>query len=178
MCGRYYFVFDEKKEGFLKQVVSQLSLYNFEQGEIFPNQMALTLIKEQETIKAKTLKWGIDSFQNKVLINARNETKKEKKTFAKMDRCVIPCNGFFEWKKVGSTKKKIFIQKKEQDLVYLAGLCNQDHFVILTSEAELEMKKVHHRTPLILDEKQMKAYLEEAYEPCTDNENLLFTLKE
>lgn len=174
MCGRFYFVMDESKEGkYIKKLCEQFSIYQFEQGEIFPSQDVLALIRDQEKCKPKVFKWGLE-LKNNLLINARSETIEEKVTFKRIlnHRCVIPCNGFYEWKKSGSKKHKYMIRKKEEDIIYLAGLYDDKNLVILTGESENDMKAIHHRTPILLNHSDMQKYLNHTLGAYVDNEDL------
>lgn len=176
MCGRYYFSIEEAPAfAKLKQKITQMSISHFAQHEIFPSQNALVLVEGQADYSLDVMKWGIKGFQNKLLINARNEGIETKKTFSPMlkHRCLIPCNGFYEWK----NKKKVFIYEKEEPIFYLAGIYNeQKEFVIVTGEAEKDMKFVHHRTPIILHEKDIERYLKGDCEFAVDNDDLAFSL--
>lgn len=179
MCGRYYFSLEDIAESaLLKKKISQMSISNFAQREVFPSQQALVLVEGKEDVfQVKVMKWGIKSYQGSLLINARNEGIDQKRTFSPMlsHRCLIPCNGFYEWK----NKKKVFIYEKEEPLFYLAGIYNeQDEFVIITGEAQKDMKHVHHRTPLIYHEKDIQRYLSFDCEFAVDNDNLGFRLEE
>lgn len=178
MCGRYYFSLEDIADSaLLKKKISQMSISNFAQREIFPSQQALVLIEGEDVFQVKVMKWGIKNYQGSLLINARNEGIDQKRTFSPMlsHRCLIPCNGFYEWK----NKKKVFIYEKEEPLFYLAGIYNeQDEFVIITGEAQKDMKHVHHRTPLIYHEKDIQRYLSLDCEFAVDNDNLGFRLEE
>lgn len=175
MCGRYYFVLDETSEGkYIKKLCEQFSIFQFEQGEIFPSQEVLALIQMDDQCIPKVFNWGIQ-MRSHLLINARSETINEKAIFKKMlqHRCVIPCNGFYEWKKSGSQKHKFMIKKQNQEVIYLAGLYDEkQHLVILTGESKNEMKLIHHRTPLLLDHCQMQKYLNYSVDASVDNEDL------
>lgn len=177
MCGRYYFSLDDlAKDHFLRQKITQMSIFDFAQKEIFPSQNAIVLVAGKEEPEIEVMKWGIKGYQGKsLLINAREEGIAEKKTFRPMlkHRCLIPCNGFYEWK----NKKKVFIYELEEPLFYLAGIFNElKEFVIVTGAADKEMKHVHHRTPIILREKDIKAYLQGDCEFAVDNDDLGFRL--
>lgn len=180
MCGRYYFALEDSLAfAKLKKKISQMSIFNFASQEVFPSQNALVLLEneDQNDYVVKTMKWGIKNYKGALMINARNEGIDQKKTFLPMlaHRCLIPCNGFYEWK----NKKKIFIYEKEEPLFYLAGIYNdQEEFVIVTGEAEKEMKHIHHRTPLIIHEQDIQRYLSGDCEFAVDNENLGFRLEE
>lgn len=82
--------------------------------------------------------WGIQ--KKSLIINARSETAHEKLTFKRIlkNRCAIIANGFYEWNR----NKKIYITRKDESMIYFAGLFNEKHeFVILTGESEKDMKK-------------------------------------
>ena len=177
MCGRFYLFFDDDgKQTRLYHKVSELSVA-YAQKEIYPSQHALVLIEGNYEYNVSVMKWGISSYKGSLLINARSEGIHEKKTFIPMlsKRCLIPCNGFYEWKQ----NKKIYIYEKEEPIFYLAGIYNQDHeFVIVTGEADNQMKQVHHRTPIIIKDKDVDAYLHHDCEFAVDNENLGFRLED
>lgn len=126
MCGRFYYMLNNaSKEGrIIKSLVQQLSIDDFKQGEVFPSQKILALVLE-EKIVPKVFTWGLLGFNQKLLINARNETINQKPTFKKIlaNRCAIPCNGFYEWDK---DKQKTYIQKDGLETIYLAGLYDEN----------------------------------------------------
>jgi putative SOS response-associated peptidase YedK len=56
------------------------------------------------------------------LINAKAETVAEKPAFAKR-RCIIPADGFYEWKKLDAkTKQPYAIVMKDRSVFRFAGL--------------------------------------------------------
>lgn len=159
MCGRYYFNLDAREENnYLKKLIEQYNIYNFEQGEIFPSQEVLALVLKDDKCIPKIKSWGITTSHAHV-INARSETVHEKKLFQKMQRCVIPCNKFYEWKAQGKHKTKYQVKDAHEHLVYLAGLCTENELVILTKEANHDMKRIHHRSPILLHQKDIQYYL-------------------
>ncbi|MEG1639065.1 MAG: SOS response-associated peptidase family protein, partial [Erysipelotrichaceae bacterium] len=100
MCGRYYFHFKEAYLQLSKMDIdcSNMSI-NISKAEIFPSQNVLVLVEENHKIIPVIKKWGIKGYQGNLLINARNETIKEKPTFSKLldQRCIIIASGFYEW---------------------------------------------------------------------------------
>lgn len=176
MCGRYFVELDESEIARkIKQRLRQLSIDDYATQEVFPGQFALVLVPSKNGIEVDVKKWGIES--KNLLINARSETIHEKYTFKKItkNRCVILANGFYEWNK----KKKIYITKEDKPYMYLAGLYDhENHFVVLTGESEDKMKYIHHRTPIILNQEEMKDYLNFRIDPFVNNQNLHFELVE
>ena len=79
-----------------------------------------------------TLRWGLVPFWAKdvkigyTMINAKAETVAEKPAFRealKSRRCLIPADGFYEWKKLDpKTKQPYAIVMKDRSLFGFAGL--------------------------------------------------------
>jgi putative SOS response-associated peptidase YedK len=103
-------------------------------------------------------------------LNAVSETIFEKASFKeaiKTQRCIIPVNGFFEWKTVEKEKIPYFIQPTDGAYFSLAGIYNSWHnrqtneiistFSILTTPANELMAEIHNlkkRMPLIIQQGQ------------------------
>jgi putative SOS response-associated peptidase YedK len=123
--------------------------------------------------------WGItpDFGQNKPvsqkLINARSETVQEKISFKssfEKRRCLIPADGFFEWKKLGKkTKIPYRFTLLEGELFSFAGIWEeyetvsgeiQHTFLILTTPPNDLVGEVHDRMPAILRRDQEKKWLD------------------
>ena len=108
------------------------------------------------------MKWGYQG-QQKLLINARVETAAEKPTFRddwKNHRCIVPASYYLEWEHLplnnGKTKTgdKYAIQPKGSSVTWLCGLYRFENempvFVILTRDADEEIRFIHDRMPLIM----------------------------
>jgi putative SOS response-associated peptidase YedK len=123
-------------------------------GEIFPTDLAPTLSLDQNNqIDLMILKWGFPTFKEKgLVINGREETIHEKPLFKNSKIGIVPANGFFEWKKSpqSSNKEKHFITNHRGNF-YMAGLCQNNNFLILTTNSNQYMKPIHDRMPVILD---------------------------
>ncbi len=105
--------------------------------------------------------WAKDSKIANKLINARAETIDEKPAFKAAfasRRCLIPANGFYEWKKdKQKTPYRIFL--KGEQLFAMAGLWEAwkdasglvlHTFSIITTSPNALMKTIHNRMPVIL----------------------------
>ena len=123
--------------------------------------------------------WGItpDFGQNKPvaqkLINAKAETVHEKISFKssfEKRRCLIPADGFYEWKKLGKkTKIPHRFTLREDDLFSFAGIWEeyeslsgeiQHTFLILTTTPNEVVSEVHDRMPVILSRENEKKWLD------------------
>jgi putative SOS response-associated peptidase YedK len=85
-------------------------------------------------------------------------------------RCVLIVNGYYEWEESKDSSKPFYLKpKKDGDLLYLGCLYNNvfterigkdyNHFVVLTMEASDNVKSIHHRMPVILDDKTKEIWL-------------------
>ena len=172
MCGRYEFSLKgtDKITKQLKERIEKLDLKDFQEGEVYPGNKCLVFIAKGEgKIELDVKKWGIPG--KSFLINARMESIEEKSFFRelKKNRCIIIANGFYEWK----DKEKHYI-RKEDPFIYLAGIYDKNNeFLIVTGEAEGEMKKIHDRSPIIYDQKEMLKYLFHRKELKVDDQELI-----
>ena len=114
------------------------------------------------------LKWGLvphwakdPSIGNK-LINARSESLAEKPSFRdayQKRRCLIPADGFYEWKTEGKTKQAYYFSLRSGEPLALAGLWEAWRapdgnilrtVCIITTEANAVMKPIHDRMPVVV----------------------------
>jgi len=74
---------------------------------------------------------------------------------------LIPCSYFYEWSKSEENRKVpyCFKLKDDNDLMYFAGIFENNQFSIITREAEGENSKIHHRQPLIINKSKINDYL-------------------
>ena len=96
------------------------------------------------------------------LINARKETLMEKVTFKSLiqtSRCIIPADGYYEWKREDKTKTPYYFTKGDDELLYFAGIYQSDQFCIITREATEKISAIHHREPVIINRSQINNYL-------------------
>jgi putative SOS response-associated peptidase YedK len=173
MCGRFTLATtasDLAREFEIEVAKSITSRYN-----IAPSQPILA-IRQNESNKPilDVMKWGLipswvknlDSWKSN-LINARAETVAEKPSFRgafKYRPCLIPVSGFYEWTK---EKQPYYFQLENSKLFALAGLWEswsngEDELVsctIVTTEANREAAKIHHRMPVIIQPEDYPLWL-------------------
>lgn len=123
------------------------------------------------------LRWGLVPHWAKELsdryrmINARAETVADKPAFRgpfRSRRCLVPADGYFEWKAGPERKQPYFIHRNDDSPVFLAGLWDRwekgqdgslDSFAIVTTSASERLSSVHDRMPVILDPDDHEAWL-------------------
>jgi putative SOS response-associated peptidase YedK len=124
------------------------------------------------------LRWGLVPHWSKgpdtrfSMINARAETVHEKPAYRGPfchRRCLIPAEGFYEWKPESGGKQPYFIQAADQTPFAMAGVW--DHWQdgsgnelqscsIIVVDADTELAAIHDRMPLILAPEQYAAWLD------------------
>ena len=104
-------------------------------------------------------------------INARSESLLERPMFrgsVAHGRCLIPADGFYEWKVVPGrkTKQPMYIRLKGSPLFAFAGLHVRgrddvgETCVIVTMAANEVLSPIHERMPVILDPEAEEAWLD------------------
>jgi putative SOS response-associated peptidase YedK len=115
------------------------------------------------------IKWGLIPSWTRDLanapksINARSETVWDKASFRsaiRHRRCLIPANGFLEWKKVGAKKHPYLIRFENLELFSMAGIWESwrnpetdetiETCAILTTNANEDVAAIHGRMPVII----------------------------
>lgn len=116
--------------------------------------------------------WSKNKAVSQKLINARSETVDEKVSFRralKQRRCLIPADGFYEWKALGKKSKVPYrFTLKSDELFAFAGLWEEYEdpegdmahtFTILTTRANSLVGSVHDRMPVILKPEEENLWL-------------------
>lgn len=105
--------------------------------------------------------WSKDPEQGPHPINARAESVGTSKLFAPLlrkKRCLVPCDGFYEWKQTPSGKQPYLIRLKSGEPFFFAGLYDIWHddqpdrlptFTIITCEPNEVTSQIHNRMPVI-----------------------------
>ena len=122
------------------------------------------------------MKWGFTG--KTLLMNARVETVAVKPTFRdawKSHRCIVPASYYFEWEHLignnGKTKTgdKYAIQPQGSSMTWLCGLYRFENdmpfFVILTREPGEQIRFIHDRMPLILQEHLVNSWIDPDADP-------------
>lgn len=171
MCGRYVLKASgpELARAFhLDEVPAWTARFN-----IAPLQAAPIIIGKQ----AHLARWGLlphwakDTSIAHKLINARAETLADKPAFKELltdHRCVVPTNGFYEWRHEGEQRLPHWVHAPDGGLLAMAGLWSRWHspdnqpvetFTVITTRANEQIARLHDRMPLLLDEEGVRRWL-------------------
>jgi len=77
----------------------------------------------------------------------------------KNNRCVAVADGFYEWKREEKEKTPNYFTRKDTNPIYLAGIFEEDQFCLITEDAKDNIKEIHHRQPVILNQTDVNRYL-------------------
>ncbi|MBT5648305.1 MAG: SOS response-associated peptidase [Rhodospirillaceae bacterium] len=173
MCGRYTLSITPEM---LRTLINFSVTPNLEpRFNIAPTQMAPVVRGDGEGgRKIDLLRWGLipswskDMSGASRLINARGETVAQKPSFRNAYqecRCLIPVDGFYEWRKEGDIKQPFRIGFQGGKPFVFAGLWETwtapdgadnagetiETYTIITTDANTKIAPIHHRMPVIVD---------------------------
>lgn len=182
MCGRSSLTKTEKEieQRFNATFYSdELERYNpLPNFNVAPTQMH-PVITNADPAHLHFYKWGLIPFWAKnrsigsKMINARSETLTEKAAFKnlmKSKRCIVPFDGFYEWKKADKAKIPYRIITKDQSIFSVAGLWDSwkdpdtgellHTFTLITIGPNKLMESIHDRMPAILTRENERLWID------------------
>jgi len=119
-------------------------------------------------------RWAKDPSVGVKMINARAETIDDRPAFRfafRHHRCLIPADGFYEWKPTASGKQPVRVGLRDGALIGFAGLFERwlapdgavlDTCTILTTEANDLLRPIHDRMPVIVGPASYARWLDAA----------------
>lgn len=191
MCGRF------------RQTRSQKQLAEHFQAEgdvdvaprfnIAPTQLVLTV---RQVINApsrllSSMRWGLipawakDLSIGNTTVNARSETVTTTLSFSeaiRSRRCLIPADGFYEWKKMGKTRQPYCFEVGDGELFALAGLWDEwknpaggtiQSCTVLTTTPNTLLAAIHDRMPVIVSPDKYDLWLNPVVQDFTDVREIL-----
>ncbi|MYR08915.1 SOS response-associated peptidase [Gordonia sp. SID5947] len=143
---------------------------------------------DDPALRIRAMRWGLvppwakEIGKGPLLFNARAESAAEKSSFrssVKSKRCLVPMDGWYEWKKGPPdakgkpTKVPFFMSPVDGTRLFMAGLWSVWHAKdapkdeapllscsILTTDAVGQLRDVHDRMPLIMPYAQWEEWLD------------------
>jgi putative SOS response-associated peptidase YedK len=152
---------------------------------VAPTQEVAAVLEKDGKRRLEMLRWGLvpswadDPEIGARMINARSETAPEKPSFRRAfrsKRCLIPADGFYEWKREPGGKQPYYFHMHDGRPFAFAGLW--EHWekggsllscAILTTRANSVLEGIHDRMPVILPPGSYDAWLD----PDADKEQLI-----
>lgn len=155
---------------------------------VAPTQEVAAVVAENGGRRLEMLRWGLvpswaeDPGIGARMINARSETAPEKPSFRgafRRRRCLIPADGFYEWKREEGGKQPFYTRMNDGRPFAFAGLWESWNdgeirsCTILTTSANDLVGTVHERMPVILPAGDRDAWLD----PEAEREELVSLLR-
>ena len=104
------------------------------------------------------------------IINARSETVFDKSAFDGVKRAVVPASGWYEWTGQARRKQPWRIRRKDGALIWFAAIydiwqgpggISVPQVATVTCAPSADVRDIHHRMGVILDQSQISQWLEQ-----------------
>ncbi len=178
MCGRY--TLHSRLNLLLQQFAVEAGPEWAPRYNVAPTQMApiVRMRPDGGPRELVPLRWGlVPSWAKEVsignrMINARAETVATKPSFRsalRRRRCLVPTDGYFEWKKTPHGKQPYYIRLQAETPFAMAGLWEHWHagqsdalqtFTVITTESNEATADIHDRMPVILAPEDYETWLD------------------
>lgn len=179
MCGRY--TLGREPDSLLDyfHLHGEVPVYHLSYN-IAPTQQAPVIVHGEEGRRcARLMRWGLVPHWSAgpdarfTMINARAESVSEKPAYRdafRQRRCLVPCDGFYEWHRPEGQKRSqpYYIRRKDGAMMAMAGIWDEwsandeslVSFSIVTTVANEFMQRIHKRMPVILEPQDYDIWLE------------------
>ena len=137
------------------------------------------------------VRWGLipsfarDAKGSARLINARAETVASSPAFRtsfRSRRCIVPSDGFYEWRRAGGPKQPFYLHPPEGAVLAMAGVWAAwkdpatglwvPSAAVITTDANRVVAAIHDRMPVLLPREAWDDWLD----PTTDDTDFLLSL--
>lgn len=187
MCGRYTLTNPDPKRLKLRFGLDGPSPFEFDERPRFniaPTDAVLAIrTGEAGARELGTLRWGLMPGRwaekgGRPLINARAETISEQPAYResfRLRRCLIPADGFYEWRREPTGKRPIWISRPGRELFAFAGIWARlereegepiHSCAIVTCEPSRLIRPIHDRMPVVLPEDCESSWLDPDADPA------------
>jgi putative SOS response-associated peptidase YedK len=182
MCGRYTLTTEEDLVEDLEAALDPQAPANQwwkPRFNVAPTQDAPVVTLRDGARTLEMMRWGLVPFwaskpgakRPPLMINARVESLESKATFRDAlarKRCLVPADGFFEWRRAGKQATPLYIHPTPHRFICFAGLWARaktdrgevHSFTIITGPPNELVAPIHDRMPVVLDRTTWAAWLD------------------
>lgn len=179
MCGRYASTKNPAKLAAEFDAVDNTEAAVTEDYNVAPTKPVLSVVQRHAERSVRVMRWGLvpkwakDPSAGNRMINAKAETVTTKPAFRssiKYHRCLLPADGWYEWKREEGRKQPYFMTPADGASLAMAGIWATWHSpdgaeplvscAILTTGAVGELREVHERMPLLLARESWHQWLD------------------
>ncbi len=181
MCGRYA-KFSSPES--IRRMLRYIEKPNFPpRYNIAPTQ-PIAIVRLVDGVRQFALvRWGFipawvkDPKTMSLMFNARGETAADKPAYRnamKRRRCLVPADGFYEWKRDGDRKRPYWVHPRAGGPIAFAGLWEAwmgpngeelETAAIVTTAANDALKPLHDRMPVVVPPDAFDLWLEPNVDP-------------
>ena len=181
MCGRFTASF-EFREIRIRWNLQRDFPHFIPRYNIAPSQEVPVIVRKENLNEVRPMRWGLvpswaqDPSMGQGMINARAETLLEKPSFKQLvatRRCLVPADGFYEWRREGKRKVPMWIHLKNGEPFAFAGLWDYWRdpagdkelytFTIITTDPNALLRPIQNRMPVMYDKEMGRQWLEESF---------------
>lgn len=191
MCGRYIVAYfpDDFSERYQLRVIPESLFRSFNAA---PTQTLPVIVERAGTGRElEAYRWGLAPRWSKpgekslAPFNARAESVASKPMFRglfKKQRCLVPVNGYYEWKTEGGKKQPYLFTVPDEPMFSLAGLYDEaagdegepaGSFTVITTTPNEMTGEYHNRMPVIIAREDEDEWLDPAETDIEPLERLL-----
>lgn len=185
MCRQFIAVSMEDLDRLMNEIrartyVNKLPDWPARPTSVFPKMSVPLLVLRECGLEPQEKTWGYPvSWSKSPIFNTRQDSIEKDiwKESVQHRRCIIPTFGFYEphqtettiSKKTGkSLKQNYLFEMPDKGPLFIAGIYQDDHFSMMTTEPNSIMRPIHNRMPLVLRQGELKAWLQPGYERLFD----------
>lgn len=182
MCGRYTLSAGHEAlaRAFLAEFAEEMKASWSPRYNISPGSGIVAILEDRDRggRKAEVFHWGlVPSWAKDVnigykLTNARSETIRDKPSYRdafRYRRCLVPASGFYEWDRTAFPRQPYYFFPSAGDFMAIAGIW--EHWLhpsgseilsvsLITTAANREVGKIHHRMPVLLEQRDWAKWLD------------------
>ena len=153
----------------------------------FPKSNVSIVVPDMGGLEIREMQWGYPaSWQKEVVFNIKMETALAPKQNMWSEsiqnrRCLVPSFGFYEMHmkdthlspKTGKPiKDKYYFKMPDSDIVWMAGVFEDEHFSVMTTAPNQWVEKIHPRMPVVLRPDDIDVWLYGEYATMTDRSRI------
>lgn len=168
MCGRYTLTCPDEDtliEGLPFDEINETRIRFRPRYNVAPGQSSPIVYLNERGVALVDARWGFERAGSALVINARSERAAQAPMFRDAfaeGRCLVPADGFVEWRKEGRVNQPYLFRRTAGGLLMMAGLQQEGRYVILTCDARGMAAEIHDRMPVLLEPEAAHRWLHEA----------------
>lgn len=185
MCGRYSLTVDREELAAVLEVDRVFSDHH-PRWNVAPTQEVPVVRDDGEGWRLDDLRWGLvpwwadDPRVGNRHINGRCETVSVRRPFRdpflEGRRCLVPVDGFYEWRKDPGGKTPHWIARPDRGVFTLAGVWERwrdgaggqvRSFAILTTDSNALLAPIHDRMPVVIPRAHRARWVDPGTDPGT-----------